>query len=301
LIRLVGRPTNYWLVIQPNPRVRVKPTTRREFANIGGMRVGIVGLGLMGGSLALALRAAQPALEVMGRDVDPGTMRHALEAGMVCEGDPGTADLLVLAAPIQTLPQLLAGLSGRRGPVTDMASTKVEVMGWAASAGVDLVGGHPMCGSERSGIEAADPALFRGAPWVLTRDEPAVTDLVRAVGAVPVFLSAEQHDHLVAGVSHAAFAVSAAYVLALAGDDDWPAMLQVAGSGFRDVSRLAGGDPGLYAAIVATNRRPLAEALRSIERELAGLRSLVESPDQEQRLLDLFQRAKRDRDAWTAR
>jgi prephenate dehydrogenase len=220
---------------------------------------------------------------------------------MVCDGDLRAADLVVLAAPIPALPQLLDGLRGHKGLITDLASTKLEVMGWAARAGVDLVGGHPMCGSERSGIGAADPAIFQGAPWVLTRDEPALTELVRAVGAVPVFMSAERHDRVVAGVSHAAFAVSAAYVLALASDPEWPAMEQVAGSGFRDLSRLAAGDPELYAAIVATNRGPLLEALRSIEGTLAGLRGLIESPDQESRLLELFRQARRDRDAWAGR
>src|SRR2546430_1347884 len=153
-----------------------------------GVRVGIVGLGLMGGSLALALRQARPALELGGWDSDPPTMREALRRGMVAEGDPRRADVVVLAAPIQALPELLTGLAGRDGVVTDMASTKVRVMGWAAAAGVDLVGGHPMCGRERSGIAAAAPGIFQGAPWVLTRDEPAITDLVRAVGAEPRFM-----------------------------------------------------------------------------------------------------------------
>src|SRR5207247_4250912 len=218
------------------------------------MRVGIIGLGLMGASFGLALRAARADVELAGFDPDPITMRRALARGIGGAGDPAAADVIVVAAPIPALPEVLAGLAGRPGVVTDMASTKARVMRWAAAAGVDLVGGHPMCGSELSGIDAADPGLFAGAPWVLTRDEPAVTSLVRAVGALPLVMDAERHDRLVAGVSHAAFALSAAYVLALAGDPDWPAMQEVAGTGFRDVSRLAGGDPELYAAIASANR-----------------------------------------------
>jgi prephenate dehydrogenase len=153
-----------------------------------------------------------------------------------------------------------------------------------------------MCGRERQGIDAADPDMFQGAPWVLTRDEPRVTELVRAVGASPIVMDAEQHDRLVAGVSHAAFMVSAAYVLALSGDADWSAMQQVAGSGFRDMSRLAAGDPVLYAAISSTNRDRIAESLRAVEASLARLRRHLEAGDG--RLVELLEDARRARERW---
>lgn len=260
------------------------------------MRVGIFGLGLMGSSFALALGRARPGLSLVGSDRDAATMRRAVAAGLVQAGDPGTADVVVLAAPIPALPEILAGLAGRAGVVTDMASTKVHVMRWAAAAGVDLVGGHPMCGRETAGIEAATADLFEGAPWVLTRDEAAVTELVGAVGARPVFMDAERHDRLVAGVSHAAFVLSAAYVLALAGDADWPAMQEVAGTGFRDVSRLAAGDPALYAAIASTNRGDIARELRAVEASLANLRRHLEAGDA--RLVELLEEARRAREGW---
>jgi prephenate dehydrogenase len=260
------------------------------------MRVGILGLGLMGASFAQALRQARPDVTVTGADPDAATMRRALARGIVDEGEPRTADVVVLAAPIAALPELLTGLSGHPGVVTDMASTKAHVMRWAAAAGVDLVGGHPMCGREQAGIDAADPAMFEGAPWVLTRDEPSVTGLVRAVGAVPVFLDAERHDRLVAGVSHSAFMLSAAYVLALAGDADWAAMQRVAGSGFRDMSRLAAGDPGLYAAISSTNREHIVESLRAVEASLARLRRHLEAGDG--RVVELLEEARLARERW---
>lgn len=252
----------------------------------------------MGASLALALRRLRPDLELAGEDIDPTTMAKARQRGLIGEADPRDSDVLVLATPIAVLPGVLAGLSGYRGTVTDLASTKVRVMGWAAAAGVDLVGGHPMCGRERSGIDAADPELFRGAPWVLTRDEPVVTELVRSVGAVPVFMDAERHDRLVAGVSHAAFLVSAAYVLALAGDPEWEEMRRLAGPGFRDLSRLAAGEPGMYAAIVETNRQPIREVLAAVEAQLAGLRWRLESSDPS--LTELLEQAKLARDRWSA-
>ncbi|HZV48353.1 MAG TPA: prephenate dehydrogenase/arogenate dehydrogenase family protein [Candidatus Dormibacteraeota bacterium] len=261
------------------------------------MRVGVAGLGLMGASFAGALRRARPELDLIGHDVDPATLRRAVAEGLVRPGDPATADVVMLAAPIPALPGLLAGLAGRPAVVTDMASTKARVMAWAAEAGVDLVGGHPMCGRERAGIDAADPAMFRGAPWVLTRDEPVVTDLVRSVGAIPVFMEADLHDRLVSGVSHAAFVVSAAFVLALADDADWEHMRRLAGPGFRDLSRLAAGDPALYAAIVGTNREPIARRLHALEEALARFRELVESAD-EGALLSLFEAARRAREGW---
>jgi len=261
------------------------------------VRVGIVGLGLMGGSLALALRKARPQWELVGRDADPATQQKALEMGLVSAEDVRTTDLVVLAAPIPALPELLSGLAGYPGVVTDLASTKGRVMGWAAAAGVNLVGGHPMCGRELSGLAAADPALFEKAPWILTRKDPLVAEMVEAVGARPVFMDADRHDRLVAGVSHAAFVLSTAYVLALASSPDWTEMQTVAGSGFREMSRLAAGDPELYAAIVSTNRLAVTESVRAAEASLARVRRHLESGDS--RLVELFEEAKRARDRWT--
>ncbi len=261
-----------------------------------GMRVGIVGLGLMGASFALALRAARPDLELVGSDTDRNTMRLAVRRGLVSPTDARDADVLVLAAPIPALPEILSSLAGTSAVVTDMASTKVRVMGWAVAAGVDLVGGHPMCGREQGGIDAADPQIFQGAPWILTRDQPQVTELVRAVGAIPVFMDAERHDRLVAGVSHVAFMLSVAYVLALAADSDWPDMQAIAGPGFRDISRLAAGDPELYAAIVSTNGECISDAMRSVEASLARLRRHLDGHDG--RLVELFEEARRVRERW---
>jgi prephenate dehydrogenase len=257
------------------------------------MRVGIVGLGLIGASLAMALRGA---FRVLGTDRDRAVLEAARSAGLVEPGDPLAADVVVLAVPIPTLPSVLPGLRGHPGVVTDVASTKVQVMAWARRAGVDLIGGHPMCGSERSGFTAADGSLFVGAPWVLTRAEPRLEAVIRATGAEPVVMDAERHDRLVAGVSHAAFCCSAAYVLALAGDPEWPEARRLAGPGFRDLSRLAAGDPSLHLAILGTNREPVVERLRALERELARVRELIEAGEAKEReLRQLLERARRER------
>ena len=266
--------------------------------------VAVVGLGLMGASFAVALKKARPETVVVGVDRDPVVVRKAIDRGIVETASidctpAGFADVVVVAAPIASLrdvfAQLVAAAPGR--VVTDMASTKAAVLEWASAEGLDLVGGHPMCGKETSGIDAADPALFEGAPWVLTRAEPRVVELVESVGAHPVVIDAVDHDRLVAGVSHAAFLLSAAYVLALSRRPDWADASRLAAGGYRDMSRLAAGDPDLYAGVVRTNRENVLELLAEIGREIARLQRHVEADDP--RLVELFEEARAVRERWS--
>jgi len=159
------------------------------------------------------------------------------------------------------------------------------------------VGGHPMCGRESSGIDAADANLFAGAPWILTRRDETVIGLVEAAGAQPLVMDAAAHDRLVAGVSHAALLLSVGYVLALSGRADWPEASKVAASGFRDMSRLAAGDPAMSAGITRTNRDNLLEQLDAISHSLARLRRHLEADDP--RLVELFEEARSVRERWT--
>lgn len=266
--------------------------------------VAVVGLGLMGSSLALALKEARPGIVVVGSDRDPATVRKALDRGIVASAGADLdvvemADVVVLAVPILALREVFAALRDRVDGkvVTDMASTKASVMGWASSSGIDLVGGHPMCGKEQSSIDAADASIFKGAPWVLTSADPVVTDLVEAVGSHPLVMDAETHDRLVAGVSHAAFLLSVGYVLSLSGRSDWGEASRLAASGFRDMSRLAAGDPSLYAGIARTNRAQLMEQLDAISATLGKLRRHLEADDP--RLIELFEDARAVRERWS--
>ena len=268
--------------------------------------VAVVGLGLMGASFAMALKKARPETVIAGSDRNPLAVRKALERGIVETANVDLspvemADVVVIAAPLtamrEILPQLARLAGGRL--ITDMASTKADVMEWAAAEGIDLVGGHPMCGRERSGIDHADPTLYEGAPWVLTRDEPRIAELITAVGAHPLVMDAVTHDRLVAGVSHAAFLLSVGYVLALSRRADWPEASKLAAGGFRDMSRLAAGDPDLYAGVARTNRENLVEALDAVSAELARLRRHLEADDP--RLIELFEEARRVRERWAER
>ena len=265
--------------------------------------VAVIGLGLMGSSFALALKEARPEIVIVGSDTDSMTLRKALDRGIVASASADTsvaemAEVIVIGAPIRAMRAVFTQLAGRtQGKVvTDMASTKAGVMEWAAAAGIDLVGGHPMCGKETSGIDAADASLFKDAPWVLTRGEPALVDLVEAVGAHAIVMDAETHDRLVAGVSHAAFLLSVGYVLALSRRSDWPEASRLAAGGFRDMSRLAAGDPELYAGVARTNRLHLMEQLDAITAELARLRRHLEADDA--RLVELFEEAQAVRERW---
>lgn len=265
--------------------------------------VAVVGLGLMGSSFALALKEARPDVVVVGSDTDSRTLRKALDRGVVTSASADAsvaeiADVVVIGAPIKAMREVFAQLSGRTAGkvVTDMASTKASVMEWAAAAGIDLVGGHPMAGKEKSGIDAADASVFQGAPWVLTREEPVLVDLIEAVGAHPMVMDATTHDRLVAGVSHAAFLLSVGYVLALSRRSDWAEASKLAAGGFRDMSRLAAGDPELYAGVARTNRAHLMEQLDAVMGELARLRRHLEADDP--RLVELFEEAQAVRERW---
>lgn len=265
--------------------------------------VAVIGLGLMGSSFALALKEARPDMVIVGADTDPTTLRKALDRGVVASASSDAsvaeiADVIVIGAPIRAMREIFGQLKGKTEGrvVTDMASTKADVMAWALAAGIDLIGGHPMCGKETSGIDAADASVFRDAAWVLTRSDSVLTDLVKAVGAHPVVMDAETHDRVVAGVSHAAFLLSVGYVLALSRRADWPEASRLAAGGFRDMSRLAGGDPELYAGVTRTNRVNLLEQLDAISTELARLRRHLEADDP--RLVELFEEARAVRERW---
>ena len=261
------------------------------------MRVAIVGLGLMGGSLALALRRARPGWTIVGVDRAEAARGRAVELGAVeqAAADLGPADLVVLAVPVLAVRELLPSVAGAAADavVTDLCSTKRQVVAWAAEAGLDLVGGHPLCGRELTGIDAASADLYEGAPWVLTRHDPRVEEMVEAAGARAVVMDADEHDRLVAGISHSAFVLSAAYMLACAGSPDWPEMAALAAGGFRDMTRLAAGDPAMYAGIAATNRDQLAARLDDFDAALARLRSALRGEGDLRQLLESAQAERR--------
>jgi prephenate dehydrogenase len=250
------------------------------------MRVAFLGLGLIGGSVARALREDDGFRddELVAWSPSGEGPRQALEQGVLdaVAGDPGIAvdgaALVVLAGPPLACIELLERLGGELRDtlapgvtVTDVASTKAALTRAAGRAHVPYVGGHPMAGRETTGFGAADATLFRGRPWVITQpvaggDPEAVRRLALACGGQPVTIDAERHDLLVAGISHLPLLASVALVEVVAGagddgDPDWPAARALAAGGWRDTTRLARGDPRMGAEIAATNAPALADLL----------------------------------------
>jgi prephenate dehydrogenase len=279
-------------------------------------RAAILGLGLMGGSLGLALREHGAAASVIGYDAAVGVAEAALGAGAVDEMARSVAacvtgaDLVVLATPVVAMRPLMAEMAPYLSSgtlVTDLGSTKVEVMQWAADMrprGVTFIGGHPMCGSERSGIEAATAAIFHGAVWCLT-PQPTGGDtrtaslalLIQRLGALPRVVEAARHDQAMARVSHLPLVVAAALMRTVTAHEDAAFALSLAAGGLRDTTRVASGSPIMARDICLTNASALTAALDVHIALLQDLRAQIAAGD-DPALLAHFDEARAARVAW---
>jgi prephenate dehydrogenase len=248
-------------------------------------RIAVVGVGLIGASFGLALRKAGFAGSVAGvsspRSISAAIERGAVDSGMTLEAAVPTADLIFLSQPISGIIETLKRLDPLVRPgaiVTDAGSTKAAIVKMAGEwlHNCPFVGGHPMAGKEQRGAEAADADLFRGRPWVLTRnaDHPVETefrDWIGRIGARPVFLDAATHDRLVAWSSHLPQLVSTALAASL--HDHQPAAAAVAGPGLADMTRLAMSSYDLWRDILDTNRMEVTAALDAYIAKLQILRA----------------------------
>lgn len=277
-------------------------------------RVTIVGLGLMGGSLGLALMGDQACREVTGVTRRDETLRRAVEWGAIQWGTLDLvegvkdADLVILATPVRTIIDLLGRIGShlKEGAIVmDLGSTKAAVARAMAALPSRLqpVGGHPMCGRERAGIEAAEPDLYRGATFVLTPLERTsgealslAQDLVEAVGARPLILDAETHDRLVATTSHLPYLLAVALMDTLGeiGAKD-ERIYRLAADGFRDTSRLAGSGVTMMLDILLTNRSQICQKADLFSRSLTHLLSALQKEDEEI-LRQILTRAQRRRE-----
>ncbi len=275
----------------------------------------IVGLGLMGGSLALALRNC--ADTITGIDPDAETRAYALDNGIVnaatddLQTGVAEADTVILCAPVRAITAMVERRIGSylrsNTLLVDIGSTKhdiCEAMG-RLPVGIMAVGGHPMTGKEVSGVQASDAGLYRGRPFVLCptrRTTPAARlralELVDALGAVSFEMEAERHDHLVAAISHLPYILSATLVATVAqqGQSD-PAVWELAAGGFRDMSRLAGQDVQMMGDILSTNTQAVATLLALFRVQLAMLEAMLVSRD-EQKVAEFLKPARKARLSW---
>ncbi len=261
-------------------------------------RVAIIGLGLIGGSIGLALRKKLAAVEVLGYDLRRGVCDRACRVGAIdqsCDTLTDTvsgAELIVLATPVGAMYRLLQELApvlSNGAVVTDVASTKAQVIRWAEELlpeNVAFVGGHPMAGLEVSGIDVADAELFCRRIYCLTptaHTRPTavskVCSLVELLGARVHFLDAAAHDEQVASISHLPFLASVALMNTVAEDRTWDDAALLAASGFRDTSRLAAGNPEMYRDICLTNSTAIVGWLDKYIESLETLRARVAEHD----------------------
>jgi prephenate dehydrogenase len=263
-------------------------------------RAAIVGTGLIGGSIGLALR--ERGWHVTGRDLDPGRAaaaleRHALDA----VGDDPEAEITFVATPVgATGDEVTRALTRGRGLVTDVGSVKEPVTRVVRDP--RFVGGHPMAGSEQVGVEGASADLFAGSVWVLTPDDTTddqtylgVRSVVASFGAEVVAVPAVQHDALVAVVSHVPHLTAATLMrLADTKSEEHQALLRLAAGGFRDMTRIAAGDPGIWPDICAENSDAITGVLDALIADLGRVRELVADHDRAG-LVDLLSTAQHAR------
>jgi prephenate dehydrogenase len=274
-----------------------------------GPEVGVFGMGLLGGSVALGLRERLGAI-VHAFDPDPQALESALAMG-ACDVvhttiGPwvGALSLGVLAAPVRALD----GLARRIAPHTNPDSRWIDVGSVKGPVALALepllphfVGTHPMAGRETPGVQNAYAGLLQSAVWVLTptantanEDLAAARRLVEDLGAYPFELDPWLHDRLVARISHVPYLVAAALNLWLDKDADRERLLFLAAGGFRDLTRVASGSPAMSRDMVIENRQPVREALADLQRVISHLADTLDDPDA---LLALAEDAKRTRDA----
>ncbi len=261
-------------------------------------RVALIGTGLIGGSLGIRLRERRLAGDVTGYDRDPAALKQAVERGAVdraaasaVEAVQGAA-LVILAVPVLSVAAVVRQIKPaleEGAVVTDVGSTKSEIMREVEPLmppGVYFIGGHPMAGSEESGMKGADPALLENAIYVLTPGkevpEAAVEKLfglIEAAGAQPLLLEAQRHDHLAAAVSHLPHLMAAALVDCALRSEEAEMIKTLAAGGFRDTTRVALGNPEIWRDICVSNRTQLVEAIASLESIIGEVKRLLGRSD----------------------
>ncbi|MFO7271371.1 prephenate dehydrogenase [Sphaerobacter thermophilus] len=288
-------------------------------------RVSIIGLGLIGASIGLGLKRwatdngrREPVLEISGFDVSLDVQNYAKKLGAVDRTEwnlPSAierADFIVIATPVGAVREVLQSIAehGRDGVVvTDTGSTKAEVLSWAAEIlppTIHFVGGHPMAGKTQS-VEGAEADLFKQATWAVcptvNASEEAVQTvlgMISALDAEPLFVDAHEHDGFVAAISHLPMLLSVSLMRTVRKDSQWRDIRQLSSSGFRDVSRLAGGSPEMYRDICATNRENIVRWVDTAIADLQYLRDLIATGSEEtlETLRAVFEEARDARADW---
>lgn len=281
--------------------------------------IAILGTGLIGTSLGLAIKQSKlEGIKIVGHDREPTASKTAQKRGAVDTVEWNIikavreADMVIVATPVLAIKEVMEQIAPHLPEecvVTDTGSTKAQVLQWADDIlppRANFVGGHPLAGKELSGPDAAQGDLFRGAsyciipsrkaaPWAVQ----AVVTLVEAIGAKPFFVDPGEHDSFVAAVSHLPLTLSAALVSSTTKSPAWHEMARLAASGYRDLTRLASGDPQMSRDICITNSREIAGWVDRLIAELTELRRHLQDSNEEA-LARFFARTYEEREKWVA-
>ncbi len=279
-------------------------------------RVVIAGVGLIGGSVGLALKRAGFNGEIVGLGRRWSSLRNALAVGAVDSATLDYAealencDLLLVGTPVNITPTIIAEAVKHTKSgciITDVGSTKKQLMGEIESLisrDIHFVGAHPMAGSHKTSVKAASASLFDGAVCIVTPIESTdaiavemISELWKLMGARVEFTSPEEHDRLIAAASHLPHAVASALVSVVAGvESDNHRALDFAATGFRDTTRIAAGSPEMWRDIFLQNADMVSLMLGKLEKELAEMRKLLNNMN-EQELMEKLEQAKQIRDS----
>jgi prephenate dehydrogenase len=276
----------------------------------------IIGLGLIGGSLALAVKETYPGAVIRGYDVNSRASRLADSLQVIdyavssIEEGVKDADIIILSAPVESSLSVLESLKSmdlKEGAVvTDVGSTKVSIVQKGRELqekGVTFIGGHPMAGSHKTGVEASRSHLFENAFYILTpdKDTPAsrliqLQNLLKGTKARFIQIDAETHDRYAGMISHLPHIIAAALVhqLEKAGEKD-PFVHQLAAGGFRDITRIASASPTMWRDILIHNRGPLLQMIGEWKSRMEEIETMVEDADTEE-IFNFFEEAKAARD-----
>jgi prephenate dehydrogenase len=279
-------------------------------------RIVIAGVGLIGGSIGLALKRARFHGRIIGLGRRWSSLKNAIDAGAVdsatldYEEALSDADLLVICTPVDVMPSIVEKAFKHipEGSVlTDVGSTKgqlVAEMEKLVPDGIHFVGAHPMAGSHKTGVSAADAAMFDGSVCILTPTESTdpgavdmVTELWKRMGARVEIMSPQDHDFLIAAASHLPHAAACALIQVVAGtENERGKAIDFTATGFADATRIAAGDPRVWKGIFLHNSEMVSSMLSRLEKEIADIRKALDDRD-EQKLMEKLERVKQIRDS----
>ena len=279
-------------------------------------RITIIGLGLIGGSIGLRLKAQiGDQLDVVGYDEVKRSLEEASKAGAIDSKAKNLIDavdgseMVIISTPLLAMPEIMKSINPILKPgcvVTDTGSTKAQVMAWASNylpQNINFVGGHPMAGKETSGIKHAEADLFEGATYCICPSPTAsqraikmVEGLAEDLGAVTYFPDPSEHDSMVASISHLPIIVSSALMSLASSSQSWAEIMRLASSGFVGATRLASTDPSMSAGICTTNKEAISHWIDRLIEELQDYKTLLQSDGE--KIREVFVHVKDVRENW---